>query len=89
MLNAFLRYGDVVFSNNLAENAIQPFVDGRKNWLLCDTPKRAEASAIVCSLIETAKANDVESFAYLSYVLNEIRWQGKAPPATELDVPLP
>ena len=55
-LNAFLRYGDVEISNNLAENAIRPFVVGRKNWLFCDTPKGAEASAIVYSLVETAKA---------------------------------
>ena len=88
-LNAFLRYGDVEISNNLAENAIRPFVVGRKNWLFCDTPKGAEASAIVYSLVETAKANNVEPFAYLSFVLDEIRWLGKAPPAAELDSLLP
>lgn len=88
-LNAFLRYGDVEISNNLAENAIRPFVVGRKNWLFCDTPKGAEASAIVYSLVETAKANNVEPFAYLSFVLDEIRWLGKAPPAAELDALLP
>ena len=88
-LNAFLRYGDVEISNNLAENAIRPFVVGRKNWLFCDTPKGAEASAIVYSLVETARANNVEPFAYLSFVLDEIRWLGKAPPAAELDALLP
>ena len=88
-LNVFLQYGDVEISNNLAENAIRPFVVGRKNWLFCDTPKGAEASAIVYSLVETAKANDVEPFAYLSFVLDEIRWLGKAPPAAELDALLP
>ena len=75
-------------SNNLAENAIRPFVVGRKNWLFCDTPKGAEASAIVYSLVETAKANDVEPFAYLSFVLDGIRWLGKTP-AAELDALLP
>ena len=88
-LNAFLRYGDVEISNNLAENAIRPFVVGRKNLLFCDTPKGAEASAIVYSLVETAKANNVEPFAYLCFILDEIRWLGKTPAATELDALLP
>ena len=72
-LNSFLRYGDVEISNDLVEYAIRPFVVGRKNWLFCDTPKCAEASAIVYSLFETAKANNVEPFAYLIFVLDEIR----------------
>ena len=55
-LTAFLDYGDVPISNNLAENAIRPFVVGRKNWLFCDSVKGAESSAIVYSLVETAKA---------------------------------
>jgi len=88
-LNTFLHYGDVEISNNLAENAIRPFVVGRKNWLFCDTPKGAEASTIVYSLVETAKANNVEPFAYLSFILDEIRWLGKTPPAVELDALLP
>lgn len=48
-LNWFLAHGDVDISNNLAENAIRPFVIGRKNWLFCDTPKGAETSAAVYS----------------------------------------
>ena len=88
-LNAFLEYGEVDISNNLAENAIRPFVIGRKNWLFCDTPKGAEASAAVYSLVETAKANDVEPFAYLSFLLDELRYLGKTPPAAELDRLLP
>lgn len=88
-LNAFLAHGDVDISNNLAENAIRPFVIGRKNWLFCDTPKGAKASAAVYSLVETAKANDVEPFAYLSYILDELRYLGKNPPAAELDALLP
>ena len=55
-LCAFLDHGDVPISNNLAENAIRPFVVGRKNWLFCDSVKGAESSAIVYSLVETAKA---------------------------------
>ena len=68
-LMAFLDNGEVPISNNLAENAIRPFTLGRKNWLFCDTTKGAEASAIVYSLVESAKANGIEPFAYLQYVL--------------------
>ena len=58
-LNEFVNHGDVDISNNIAENAIRPFVVGRKNWLFCDTVKGAEASAIIYSLVETAKANEI------------------------------
>ena len=51
-LMAFLYYGDVPISNNLAENAVLPFVVDRKNWLFCDRVKAAESSAIVESLVE-------------------------------------
>lgn len=56
-------------SNNAAENAIRPFTVGRKNWLFADTPKGASASAAVYSLIETAKANGLNVFAYLQHLL--------------------
>ncbi len=49
-----------------AENAIRPFVIGRKNWLFANTPKGAHASACFYSLVETAKANGVEPYAYLN-----------------------
>ena len=75
---AFLDYGDVPISNNLAENAIRPFTFGRKNWLLCDTPKGVEASAIVYSLAESAKANGIEPFAYLQHVLVQLPYFGKS-----------
>lgn len=65
----YLLDGRCSLSNNLAENAIRPFVTGRKNWLFADTPKGAEASAAVYSLIETAKANDIDVFAYLQLLL--------------------
>ena len=55
-LCAFVQHGDVPISNNLAENAIRPFAVGRKNWLFCDTVKGAESSAVVYSMVETAKA---------------------------------
>jgi len=87
--NELLVHGDADISNNLAENAIGPFVIGRKNWLFCDTPKGAEVSATIYSLVETAKANDVEPCAYLSFVLAELRYHGKTPPAADLDRLLP
>ena len=65
----YLLDGRCSISNNTAENAIRPFVMGRKNWLFSDTPKGATASARVYSLIETAKANGLDPFSYLSILL--------------------
>ena len=56
-------------SNNAAENAIRPFTVGRKNWLFSDTPKGASASAAVYSIIEPAKANGLNIYTYLEYLL--------------------
>ena len=75
----FLDKVEVPISNNLAENAIRPFTLGRKNWRFCDTPKGAEASAIVYSLVESAKANGIEPFAYLQHVLVQLPYFGKSP----------
>ena len=58
--------------NNLAENAIRPFVVGRKNWLFAGHPRGAEASATIYSLIETAKANDLEPYRYLRYMFERL-----------------
>jgi len=58
--------------NNLAENAIRPFVLGRKNWLFAGTVQGAEASASLYSLIETAKANNCEPYCYLRYVFTHL-----------------
>lgn len=70
-----IRYMDDVFitpDNNRAENAIRPFVLGRKNWLFSDTPKGAKASAAFYSLIETAKANGIEPNSYLKYIFTKL-----------------
>ena len=88
-LMAFLDNGEIPISNNLAENAIRPFALGRKNWLFCDTPKGAEASAIVYSLVESAKANGVEPFAYLQHVLVELPYLGKNHSHEELESLMP
>ena len=58
--------------NNLAENAIRPFVVGRKNWLFAGHPRGAGASATIYSLIETAKANDLEPYRYLRYMFERL-----------------
>ena len=88
-LMAFLDYGDVPISNNLAENAIRPFVVGRKNWLFCDSVKGAESSAIVYSLVETAKANGMEPYGYLLLVLSMLPYLGKSPTHEELEKLMP
>ncbi len=88
-LMAYLDNGDVPISNNLAENAIRPFTLGRKNWLFCDTPKGAEASAIVYSLVESAKANGIEPFAYLQHVLVQLPYFGKNQSHEELESLMP
>ena len=61
--------GRCSFSNNLSENAIRPFTVGRKNWLFCDTPNGAQVSAIVYTMVEMAKANGVNVYHYLTYLL--------------------
>ena len=65
--------------NNLCENAIRPFALGRKNWMFSDTPAGAEASARLYSLVETAKANGLEPYAYLRRVFTDL------PQATTLE----
>ena len=89
ILNRFLEYGNIDISNNQAENALRPFVIGWKNWLFCDTPKGAEASAVVYTLVETAKANGLDPFQYLNYVLLNIRFLGQNPPNEQLEQFLP
>lgn len=70
-----IRYvddGRLSIDNNRAERAIKPFVIGRKNWLFSNTSSGANASAILYSLIETAKANGVSPFDYLEWLLEEM-----------------
>ena len=88
-LMAFLDRGEIPISNNLAENAIRPFTLGRKNWLFCDTPKGAEASAIVYSIVESCKANGIEPFAYLQHVLVELPYLGKSQSHEDLESLMP
>ncbi len=71
-LRVFLDNGNVPMDNNAAERAIRPFTVGRKNWVLIDTIKGAKASAVIYSLVETAKANNLRTYEYLELLLTEI-----------------
>jgi transposase len=71
-LFAYTRNGHVRIDNNLAENAIRPFVVGRKNWLFSGHPRGAAASASLYSLIETAKANGLNPYFYLRYLFEQL-----------------
>jgi len=68
----YTQRGDLPIDNNRAENAIRPFVIGRKNWLFSDTPQGANASAIIYSVIETAKANGLEPYTYLRKAFKDL-----------------
>ena len=69
-LERYVEQGYLPIDNNTAERAIRPFVIGRKNWLFSDTPKGATASAY--SLVETAKANGQEPYAWLRHALKRL-----------------
>jgi len=71
-LIVYIEDGRLRMDNNLVENAIRPFVIGRKNYLFCDSVAGANASANLYSLIETAKANGTEPYAYLKTVFTEL-----------------
>lgn len=71
-LTVFLQDGRIPLDNNPAENAIRPFVIGRKNWLFSHTPRGATASGALYSLLETAKANGLQPQDYLLDVLTQL-----------------
>ena len=71
-LLGYLEVGYATPDNNLAENGIRPFVVGRKNWLFAGTPEGAAASAAIYSLIETAKANSIDTYQYLRYLFENL-----------------
>lgn len=72
MLVRYTERADLPIDNNRAENSIRPFVVGRRSWLFSDTPAGAHSSAVIYSLVETAKANGVEPYAWLRRVLREL-----------------
>lgn len=71
-METYLEDGRCSISNNLSENAIRPFTVGRKNWLFCDSPNGAQASAITYTIVEMAKANGVNVYHYLTYLLEKL-----------------
>jgi hypothetical protein len=72
MLTRYTERGDLPIDNNRCENAIRPFVIGRRAWLFSDTPAGANASAVIYSLVETAKANGLEPYTWLRRVMREL-----------------
>jgi hypothetical protein len=71
-LRVFLEDGDVPIDNNASERAIRGFCIGKKNWQMIDTINGAKTSAIIYSIVETAKANDLKPYNYVQYLLEEI-----------------
>ena len=72
MLVRYCDAGYLRMDNNLAENAIRPFVIGRKAWLFSNSQKGAHASANLYSLVETAKACGLEPYQYLKVVFERL-----------------
>ncbi|HQE60353.1 MAG TPA: IS66 family transposase [Spirochaetota bacterium] len=68
----FLDHHDLTPDNNTVENAIRPFAVGRKNWLFSNTPRGAESSAVIYSLVESAKNNNLIVYNYLRYLFTKL-----------------
>ena len=66
----YLEDGRCSFTNNLSENAIRPFAVGQKNWLFSDSVEGANASAVVYTMVEMAKAHDLNVYGYLKFLLD-------------------
>jgi hypothetical protein len=71
-LETFLLDGRLEVDNNRSERSIKPFVIGRKNFLFSNTPRGARASAIIYSIVETAKENGLNPFNYLTYLFEQL-----------------
>ena len=71
-LKVFLDDGEVPMDNNAAEQSIRGFCIGKKNWVMIDTIAGAKSSAIIYSIAETAKANNLKPYDYFEYLLSEI-----------------
>ncbi|MFT2112721.1 transposase domain-containing protein, partial [Marinomonas sp. 2405UD68-3] len=68
----YLKSPELQLDNNRAERAIKPFVIGRKNWLFSNTGNSAKSSAVLYSIIETAKANGLIPYEYLVKLFEEL-----------------
>jgi len=71
-LTAFLKDGRLELDNNRAERSIKPFVMGRKAWMFAQSMKGATASAIIYSIVETAKENQLNPLTYLTYLFEQL-----------------
>jgi transposase len=71
-LSRYIEDGDLNIDNNRAERAVKPFVIGRKNWMFSNTANGAKASAMLYSIIETAKANGLTPFDYIAHCLEKL-----------------
>ena len=71
-LRMFLRDGEIPIDNSASERAIRHFTVGRKNWMMLNTPRGAQSSAILYSIAETAKANNLKPYEYFRFLLDEI-----------------
>lgn len=71
-LRVFLTDGDVPIDNNASERVIRGFCIGKKNWQMIDTIHGAKSSAVIYSIVETAKANNLKPFDYVQHLLEEI-----------------
>ena len=88
-LDAVLLDGRLELTNNLAERSVKPFVMSRRNFLFCDPAKGATSSALCFSMIETAKANNLDPFGYLLFLLQELPKLGDKPGEEQLRDYLP
>ena len=68
----YLEDGRCSISNNIAENSIRPFTVGRKNWIISGSPRGAEASAAMYSMIETCLANNIDTRDYFMYIFQHM-----------------
>jgi transposase len=71
-LIGYTKDGNYPIDNNAAENAIRPFVIGRKNWLFTNSIRGAKASANLYSIIETAKAHNLNPEEYLTNIYRQL-----------------
>jgi transposase len=88
-LVVFLTDGNLELDNNRSERSIKPFVIGRKNWLFANTPRGARSSALIYSLVETAKENGLDPYAYLKYVFERLPMLDRGGDKAAIDELLP
>ena len=77
-LTRYIENGTWPINNNVAENAIRPFVIGRKNWVFADTVGGAKASAHLYSLMETCKAGNIDAYQYLTQLFTALHYANTA-----------